>query len=140
MFDELCCQNVIFLISVCCMYVFHHTGLDYVRFHLDPMTEGEQEHVWQHSSDEDNFSSVRSKRSLGTGEVDGYLACISDKMDPLNSFPIIKKLFVKLHTGLPLLCVSASLVVWDFCSLKRTRLNTNFEKQLLLKLNSKFSK
>src|SRR4029434_10106173 len=36
------------------------------------------EQVGQHSSDEDDvFSSIKSRRSEGTGELEGYLACLS---------------------------------------------------------------
>src|SRR4029434_6124103 len=51
------------------------------------------EQVGQHSSDEDDlFSSIKSKRSEGTGELEGYLACVSVNMDLLNAFQNIKKL------------------------------------------------
>ena len=50
------------------------------------------EQVGQHSSDEDDlFSSMKSKRSEGTGELEGYLACVSVNMDLLNAFQNIKK-------------------------------------------------
>ncbi len=34
-------------------------------------------------------------------ELDGYLACASDSMDMLHSFPAIKKLPIKVNTALP---------------------------------------
>lgn len=37
----------------------------------------------------------------GEGKLEGYLACVSDNMDLLNSFQNIKKLSLKLNTGLP---------------------------------------
>nr|XP_043903705.1 uncharacterized protein LOC122783127 [Solea senegalensis] len=46
-------------------------------------------------------SKLKSKRLQGIGELDGYLACVSNQMDLLNSFPHIKKLCLKLNTGLP---------------------------------------
>lgn len=126
---------------VCTESVFvNTTGLNYIKYHLDQVTENDMEH--QHSSDEEDFfSSIKTKRSQGTGELDGYLACISDKMDLLNSFPYIKKLSMKLNTGLPAsaacerLFSCAGLVFTE----KRARLSSaNFENQLLLKLNSSF--
>src|SRR4029434_4507918 len=50
------------------------------------------EQVGQHSSEDDLFSSMKSRRSAGTGELEGYLACVSVNMDLLNSFQNIKKL------------------------------------------------
>src|SRR4029434_10829949 len=51
------------------------------------------EQVGQHSSDEDDlFSLMKSRRSEGTGELEGYLACVSVNMDLLNAFQNIKKL------------------------------------------------
>ncbi|KAL7854973.1 hypothetical protein SRHO_G00171630 [Serrasalmus rhombeus] len=116
-------------------------GLAYVKTLLEQMTQGDMEQVGQHSSDEDDFfTSVKSRRTQSTGELDGYLACASDKMDLLNSFTYIKKLCLKLNTGLPAsaacerLLSCAGLVL----TAKRTRLScANFENQL--KLNSKFT-
>src|SRR4029434_7863780 len=60
------------------------------------------EQVGQHSSDEDDlFSSMNSRRSEGTGELEGYLACVSVNTDLLNAFQNIKKLSLKLNIGLP---------------------------------------
>src|SRR4029434_4308831 len=60
------------------------------------------EQVGQHSSDEDDlFSSMKSRRSAGTGEIEGYLACVSRNTDLLSSLQTIKKLSLKLNTGLP---------------------------------------
>lgn len=84
------------------------------------MTEDEREHVSKHLSyEEDLFSSMRSKRSQGTGELDWYLLCISDKMDPLNPFPIFKKLSVK-HTGLAAYAACRCLLqlCWTFVHCK----------------------
>ncbi|KAL1268614.1 hypothetical protein QQF64_033977 [Cirrhinus molitorella] len=116
-------------------------GLVYVRQHLDQMAEAAVEQVGPHSSDEEDFfSSMKSRRSQGTGELDGYLACVSDKMDLLNSFPHIRNLSLKLNTGLPAsaacerLFSSAGLLF----TAKQARMNSaNFENQLLLKLNRK---
>lgn len=109
------------------------------------MTETEVEHGGQrqHSSDEEDFfSTVKSRRSEGSGEVEGYLACVSESMDLLNYFPNLKKLSLKLNTGLPAsaacerLFSSAGLLF----TAKRARISvTNFENQLLLKLNKSFT-
>ncbi|KAL3973867.1 growth differentiation factor 8 [Sarotherodon galilaeus] len=117
--------------------------LIYVRQHLDQMAEAGVEQVKQHSSDEKVFFfSMKSKGPQGTGELDGYLACVSDKMDLLNSFPHIKKLSLKLNTGLP---ASAACERLFSCAgllftAKRARMmsSTNFENQLLHKINRKF--
>lgn len=64
-----------------------------MRHHLDQMAETEVEYGGQrqHSSDEENFfSTMKSRRSEGSGELEGYLACVSENMDLLNSFPNIK--------------------------------------------------
>ncbi|KAL0147708.1 hypothetical protein M9458_056986 [Cirrhinus mrigala] len=75
------------------------------------------EQVGQHSSDEEDFfSSMKSRRSQGTGELDGYLACVSNKMDLLNSFPHIKNLSVKLNTGLPASAACERLQCQDITS------------------------
>ncbi|XP_049452281.1 uncharacterized protein LOC125900979 [Epinephelus fuscoguttatus] len=117
-------------------------GLAYVKHHIEHMTEDKMEHVG-HSSDEDDFfSSLKSRKSKGTSELDGFIACVSDKMDLLNSFPLIRKLSLKLNTGLP---ASAACERLFSCAgllftANRARMNsTNFENQLLLKLNSKFT-
>lgn len=67
-----------------------------MRHQLDQMADAEVEQgagSRQHSSDEeDYFSAVKCRKSEGSGELEGYLACASDSMDLLNSFPNIKKL------------------------------------------------
>ena len=99
------------------------------------------EQVGQHSSDEDDlFSSMKSRRSEGTGELEGYLACVSVNMDLLNAFQNIKKLSLKLNTGLPAsaACERLSCAGLLF-NAKLARMNsTHLENQLLLKLNKKF--
>ncbi len=97
----------------------------------------------QHSSDEEDFfSTMKSRRSEGTGELEGYLACVSESMALLNSFPNFKKLSLKLNTGLP--ATSACECLFSSAGLsftaKRARISaTNFENQLLLKLNKSFT-
>ncbi|KAL1268717.1 hypothetical protein QQF64_034080 [Cirrhinus molitorella] len=96
------------------------------------MAEVAVEQVRPHSSDEEDFSSMKSRRSQGTGELDGYLACVISTH---------QKPSLKLNTGLPAsaacerLFSSAGLLF----TAKRARMNSaNFENQLLLKFNSKF--
>lgn len=126
---------------VFCVYLSLNTGLAYVKHHIEHMTADEVEHVGYSSDEDDFFSSLKSKKSKGTSELDGFLACVSDKMDLLNSFPLIKKLSFKLNTGLP---ASAACERLFSCAgllftANRVRMNsTNFENQLLLKLNRKF--
>ncbi|XP_060776445.1 uncharacterized protein LOC132885931 [Neoarius graeffei] len=121
-------------------------GLLYVRHHLDQMAETEMKQgqgPGQHSSDEEDFfASMKTRRSEGRGELEGYLACVSESIDLLNSFPKIKKLSLKLNTGLPAsaacerLFSSAGLL---FTAKTAWISATNFENQLLLKLNKSFS-
>src|SRR4029434_2179985 len=98
------------------------------------------EQVGQHSSD-DLFSSMKSRRSEGTGELEGYLACLSVNMDLLNAFQNIKKLSLKLNTGLPASAACERLISCArlLFNAKLARMNsTHLENQLLLKLNKKF--
>src|SRR4029434_726167 len=99
------------------------------------------EQVGQHSSDEDDlFSSSKSRRSEGTGELEGDLVCVSVKMDLLNACKNIKKLSLILNTGLP---ASAACERLFSCAgllfnAKLARMNsTHLENQMLLKLNKK---
>src|SRR4029434_2169590 len=99
------------------------------------------EQVVQHSSDEDDlFSSMKSRRSEGTGELEGNLACVSVNMDLLN-FQNIKKLSLKLNTGLPAssACERLFSCAGLLLNAKLARMNsTHLENRLLLKLNKKF--
>src|SRR4029434_1526871 len=97
----------------------------------------------QNSSDEDDlFSSMKSRRSEGTGELEVYLACVSVNMDLLNAFQNIKKLSLKLNTGLPALAACERLFSCAglLFNAKRARMNsTHLENLLLLlKLNKTF--
>src|SRR4029434_9895821 len=94
------------------------------------------EQVGQDSSDEDDlFLSMKSRRSEGTEELEGYLACVSVNMDLLNSFQNIKNLSLKLNTGLPA-CKRYFSCAGLLFNAKLARMNsTHLENQLLLKLN-----
>ena len=108
------------------------------------MAEIEEEQGVENLSDEEDFfSTMKTRRSEGSGELEGYLSCASHSMDLLNSFPNVKKLSLKLNTGLPAsaacerLFSSAGLLF----TAKRARLSAeNFENQLLLKMNKSFVK
>lgn len=94
------------------------------------------------SSEDDFFSSLKAGLSQ-PGELEGYLACSSNQMDLLHSFPALKKLSLKVNTPLPAsaacerLFSCAGLI---FTSKRATLGSRNFENQLLLKLNKKFMK
>nr|XP_023659429.1 uncharacterized protein LOC111839602 [Paramormyrops kingsleyae] len=116
-------------------------ALTYVKNHLET-TEQESQHQQIESSDDDNFfSRPLSTKLQSPVELDGYLACASDSMDLLHSFPAIKKLSMKLNTALP---ASAACERLFSCAgllftSKRSRIDSvNFENQLLLKLNKRF--
>src|SRR4029434_3256646 len=82
----------------------------------------------------------KSGRSEGTGALEGYLACVSVNMDVLNAFQNIKKLSLKLNTGLP---ASAACERLFSCAgllfnAKIARMNSTYiENQLLLTINKK---
>src|SRR4029434_4686023 len=100
------------------------------------------EQVGQHSSDEDDlFSSMKSRRSEGTGEIEGYIACVSFNMDLLNAFQNIKKLSLKLNTGLPASapCERLFSCAGLLFNAKLARMNsTHLQNHLLRNLNKKF--
>src|SRR4029434_4069271 len=102
------------------------------------------EQVGQHSSDEDDlFSSMKSRRSEGTGELEGNLACVSVNMDLLNAFQNIKKLALNLNTCLPASAACERLFSCAgllFNAKLARRNSTHFENQLLLKLNKKIGR
>lgn len=97
----------------------------------------------QHSSDEEDFfTTMKARRSEGSGELEGYLACASENMDLLNSFPNIKQLSLKLNTGLPAsaACKHLFSTAGLLFTAKRARISaTNIENQLLVKLNKNFA-
>ncbi|XP_065820673.1 zinc finger BED domain-containing protein 4-like isoform X2 [Labrus bergylta] len=91
-------------------------GLDYVRQHLGQTAEAEV-------------------------QLNKYLASDSKTMDLLNSFPQIKKLSLKLNTGLPAsaACERLFSTAALLFTAKRASMNsTHFENQLLLARNKEF--
>lgn len=79
-------------------------GMDYILHHLDAIKGIQQNKSRHDASDEvDLFSSIKTVPSPSptVSELDGYLACASEKMGLLHSFPLVKKLSLKLNTPLP---------------------------------------
>ncbi|XP_056110598.1 uncharacterized protein LOC130088018 [Rhinichthys klamathensis goyatoka] len=116
-------------------------GMDYILHRLDAMKDT-QENESQHVSDEDDFfSSIKTVSSTRASELDGYLACASEEMELLHSFPLVKKLSLKLNTPLPAsaACERLFSCAGQLFTPRRARLDsTNFENQLIVKLNNKF--
>ncbi|GAA6065117.1 uncharacterized protein LOC120484120, partial [Tachysurus ichikawai] len=116
------------------------TGLDYIRNSLRtfPIQESQRCEM----SDEDNFfSSMKANPSDATGELQGYLACTSDSMDLLHTFTYVKKLSLRLNTGLPAsaACERLFSCAGQLFTAKRARIDcSNFEYQLLVNLNRAF--
>lgn len=84
------------------------------------------------------------KKKVGTSgnqELLDYIETTSDKIDVLNNFPSLKKLFIKFNVVLPTsasverLFSAAGLIL----NCRRFKLSDDsFEQQLLLKLNRKY--
>lgn len=116
--------------------------MDYILRHLDAMKdtqENESQHVV--SDEDDFFSSIKTVPSTRASELDGYLACASEEMQLLHSFPLVKRLSLKLNTPLPAsaACERLFSCAGQLFTPKRARLDsTNFENQLIVKLNNKF--
>ena len=95
------------------------------------------------SSDEDDFFSGMqgSKAQDSAKQLDAYLSCSADNMDLLKSFPAVCKLSVKLNTPLPAsaACERLFSIAGLVFSPRRARLtSSNFENQLLLRINQRF--
>jgi len=89
------------------------------------------------------FSSIKTAPSTRASDLDGYLACASEEMELLHSFPLVKKLSLKLNTPLPAsaACERLFSCAGQLFTPRRARLDsTNFENQLIVKLNNKFKK
>lgn len=77
-----------------------------------------------------------------TKQLDAYLACTSEGVDILTSYPAVSNLSLKLNTAVPAsaacerLFSAAGLIL----SPRRGIDSHNFENQLLLKLNKDFFK
>lgn len=93
------------------------------------------------SDEEDFFSSMKASPPDATGELQGYLACTSENMELLHTFPCVKKLSLRLNTGLPAsaACERLFSCAEQLFTAKRAMIDcTNFENQLLVNLNKAF--
>ncbi|KAK6304077.1 hypothetical protein J4Q44_G00246630 [Coregonus suidteri] len=116
-----------------------NAGLDYIRNHLntdlDDVTSANSG-----LSDEDDFFASMELGKSQVGELERYLSCLSPAgMDLLHTFPHIKKLSLKVNTGLPASAACERLFSHAglLFTAKRSQLHSkNLESQLLLKLNS----
>lgn len=76
--------------------------MDYILHHLDSSKCTHPNEAQLDVSDEDYFFlPLRLVPSPTESELDGYLACASEEMGLLYSFPLVKKLSLKLNTPLP---------------------------------------
>ncbi|XP_041863715.1 uncharacterized protein LOC121653973 [Melanotaenia boesemani] len=116
-------------------------GLDFIRNHLDTDSDDGSTNS-SHSDEDDFFASMKSGKPQA-GELERYLSCPSSEgMDLLHTFPHIKKLSLKLNTGLPASAACERLFSHAglMFTAKRSQLHSkNFESQLLLKLNRQFT-
>ncbi|GAA6095235.1 uncharacterized protein LOC113065358 [Tachysurus ichikawai] len=116
------------------------TGLDYIRNSLRTFPIQESQRC-EMSDEDDLFSSMKANPSDATGELQGYLACTSDSMDLLHTFTYVKKLSLRLNTGLPAsaACERLFSCAGQLFTAKRARIDcSNFEYQLLVNLNRAF--
>ncbi|GAA6108336.1 uncharacterized protein LOC113065358 [Tachysurus ichikawai] len=116
------------------------TGLDYIRNSLRTFPIQESQRC-EMSDEDDFFSSMKANPSDATGELQGYLACTSDSMDLLHTFTYVKKLSLRLNTGLPAsaACERLFSCAGQLFTAKRARIDcSNFEYQLLVNLNRAF--
>ncbi|XP_077392982.1 uncharacterized protein LOC144030492 isoform X2 [Festucalex cinctus] len=117
-------------------------GLDFIRNHLD--TELEEVSASSSLSDEDDFIASMESGKPDAGELERYLSCTSTAgVDLLQTFPHIKKLSLKINTGLPA-SAACERQVFSHAGLlftaRRSQLHDkNLESQLLLKLNRDFT-
>ncbi|XP_060742575.1 uncharacterized protein LOC132856807 isoform X2 [Tachysurus vachellii] len=110
------------------------TGLDYIRNYLRTFPIQESQRC-EMSDEDDFFSSMKANPPDATGELQGYLACAPDSMDLLHTFPYVKKLSLRLNTGLPAsaACKRLFSCAGQLFTAKRARIDcSNFENQLLI--------
>ena len=95
-----------------------------------------------HTDVEDDFFTFRSDRNMGVTAdniMSGYLSSSISSLIELNSYPIIKNVFVELNTALPAsaACERMFSVAGRIFAPNRTRMSDeHFEQQLLLRLNN----
>lgn len=121
--------------------IYLSTGLEFIRHHIN--TELDDVSTNSSLSDEDDFFGSMGSGKPEAGELERYLSCPSTGgMDLLHTFPHIKKLSLKINTGLPASAACERLFshVGLTFTAKRSQLHCkNFESQLLLKLNRHFT-
>uniref|UniRef100_A0A1A7WLH5 HAT C-terminal dimerisation domain-containing protein n=1 Tax=Iconisemion striatum TaxID=60296 RepID=A0A1A7WLH5_9TELE len=117
-------------------------GLGFIKSHLKVQPVVHPGDTSFSSEEEDFFCTIRQGNvQENSKQLESYLACPSDSMDVLKSFPAVSNLSLKLNTPLPAsaacerLFSTAGLIFRP----KRARVDAkNFENQLLMKLNKRF--
>lgn len=129
------CRPTVIILKI----IYLATGLDYIRNHLETDLDVDTSTNSNPSDEDDFFASMESGKSQ-VGELERYLSCLSTSgMDLLHTFPHIKKLSIKVNTGLPASAACKGLFSHAglLFTAKRSQLHCrNFESQLLLKINS----
>lgn len=128
-------------ISACVWDMHCFSGLDYINLEMEPLHP--LSNLLATSSDDydDFFSSIKSNAQESSKELEGYLACSADNTGLLKTFPSICKLYIRLNTPLPssAACERLFSTAGLLFSPRRARMDSsNFENQLLLKLNRSF--
>ncbi|KAG5848647.1 hypothetical protein ANANG_G00100950 [Anguilla anguilla] len=121
-------------------------GLSYIKEHLpdhEPLPRP-ADNSSSASDEEDFFSNMKHVHTQETTkQLDAYVACTSEIVDILSSYPAVSNLSLKLNTALPAsaACESLFSAAGLIFSPRRGRIDShNFENQLLLKLNKDFFK
>lgn len=122
--------------------IYLATGLDYIRNHLDHDV-GDVTSTSSSISDEDNFFASMESGKPQAGELERHLSCPSAAgVDPLHTFPHIKKLSLKGNTGLPApaACERLFSPAGLLFTAKPSQLHSkNLDSQRPLKRNSHFA-
>ena len=148
---NICCLS---RLRSCCLILFSTLncflfclGMQYIQSRLDDAQPQQLDNSTNSDDDEDDlfFSSRRKKNSFATDHLDQYLAAgrvgHHIHLSSLNAWPQLKSLFVELNT--PLAASAACERLFSVAGLiftpRRACLgDTNFENQLLLRLNKAF--
>ncbi|XDV25427.1 hypothetical protein PO909_029347, partial [Leuciscus waleckii] len=120
--------------------IYCFSGLDYINLEMETLHPLSTLHATS-SDDDDFFSSIKSNAQESSKELEGYLACCADHTSMLKTFPSICKLYIRLNTPLPAsaACERLFSTAGLLFSPRRARMDSsNFENQLLLKLNKSF--
>lgn len=125
-------------ISACVWDMHCFSGLDYINLDMEPLMRLDSPIA---SDDDDFFSSIKTTAQETSKELEGYLACSADHTSLLKTFPSVCKVSIKLNTPLPAsaACERLFSIAGLLFSPRRARMDSsNFENQLLLKLNRSF--